>query len=145
VADTSVAITPGSGAQVDARSQPGGDLRQVVTIGDGDLTPIAPVDAAGLQTRPGKAAASSTARVTAATSSTLLLAANTARLTATVFNDSSAELYLKYGSGATSTSKKLTVPSKGFWEMPPGSTYTGVIHGAWASATGAADIGEDTA
>src|SRR5215204_4309254 len=105
MADTSVGITPGTGASVDARSQPGGDLRQVVTIGDGDATPIAPVDAAGLHIHAGKTATSPTpVRVTAAASSTQLLAANTARQGVVIHNDSTADLFVKEGTAASAIS-----------------------------------------
>ena len=46
MADTSVAITPGAGANVDAQSVPGGDLQQTVTLGDGQNA------ARGAQIRP---------------------------------------------------------------------------------------------
>lgn len=46
MADSNVAITPGSGANVDVRTVENGDLRQVVVVGgDGTAANIAPVDA----------------------------------------------------------------------------------------------------
>lgn len=146
IADTSVSITPGTGAQVDARSQPGGDLRQVVTIGDGDTSPIAAVDAVGFTVRPGKTATATTTRVAAAITSTQLLAANANRLNASIFNDSTDTLYVKYGTAASATSKKFALKAGEYWEMPTGGTiHTGIIHGLWSGTNGAADVNEETA
>lgn len=146
MADTSVAITPGSGAAVDARSQPGGDLRQVVTIGDGDTTPIAPVDAAGLHIHAGKTGTAPTpARVTAATSSTQLLAANTARLGVVIHNDSTtADLFVKYGTAASVTSYIYKLAPQQHLMLPEVGQplYTGVIHGIWTAAAGSATVNE---
>lgn len=147
IGDTSVSITPGSGASVDARSQPGGDLRQVVVIGDGDTTPIAPVDGAGLHVHAGKTATSPTpARVASAITSTLLLALNAARQGVVVHNDSSADLFVKFGTAASATSYVYKVSSQGHLVLPePGQPlYTGVIHGIWSAAAGAATVNELT-
>jgi hypothetical protein len=147
VADTSVAITPGSGASVDARSQPGGDLRQVVTIGDGDATPIAPVDAAGLHIHAGRTDIGPTPfRIAAATSATSLLNSNAARFGVVIHNDSTADLYVKYGGGAATTSYVYKVPAQGHLVLPePGQPlFTGQITGIWTAAAGAANITELT-
>jgi len=83
-------------------------------------------------------------RVAAAVSSTQLLAANSIRLAASFYNDSTADLYLKFGTAASATSKTVTVPAGGIYELPGLPVYGGVIHGIWTSATGAADITEGT-
>jgi hypothetical protein len=150
VGDTSVAITPGSGAvNVDARSQPGGDVRQVVTIGDGDATPIAPVDASGLHVHAGTTATAPTpARLSDTTTSTQLLASNTARKGAVIHNDSDATLYVKYGTAASATSYVYKLLSQAHLTLPePGQPiYTGIIHGLWSAdtAAGAATVNEVT-
>ena len=144
MADSAVAVTPGSGANVDTRTQTGGDHRQVVVVGDETAATCAPVDAGGVHTRPGKTTTAATTRVAGAVTSTQLLAANAARITASFYNDSSADLYLKYGTAASATSKKLRIPPAGYWEMPAGNVYTGVVHGLWTAATGAVDIVEET-
>src|SRR5829696_10318154 len=105
MADSSIGVTLGTGALVDTRTQPGGDHRQVVTIGDGDATPIAAVDAAGLHVHAGKTSTAPTpVRVPDAATSTQLLALNTARLGVIIHNDSDSVLYVKYGTGASATS-----------------------------------------
>jgi hypothetical protein len=80
--------------------------------------------------------------VSASTSNQTLLAANTSRIGATVYNDSSEILYLKLGVIASTTSFTVQMESKTYYETPYG--YTGQIDGLWANAVGAARIGELT-
>lgn len=81
--------------------------------------------------------------VSASASSVLLSAANTLKLGATIYNDSTATLYLKFGSTASTTSFTVKIFAEGTYEVPDG--YTGRIEGIWASATGAARVTELTA
>jgi len=76
-------------------------------------------------------------------SSTTLLAANSARLGATIYNDSTAELLVKFGATASSSSFTVAIGSDGYFETP--FSYTGRIDGIWGSATGDARITEITA
>jgi len=148
MANTSIAVTPGSGASVDAESQPGGDLRQVVVIGDPASTAVGPVDTAGIHVHAGKTGTAPTpARVPDATTSTLLLAANTARQGVVIHNDSDAILYVKYGTAASATSYVYKVLSQAHLTLPEAGQpiYTGVIHGIWATdAGGFATVNEIT-
>jgi hypothetical protein len=67
--------------------------------------------------------------------SVTILASNTARLGATVYNDSSATLYLLLGATAASTTNyTCRVVSSGYYEVPFG--YTGQLTGIWASDPG---------
>lgn len=76
-------------------------------------------------------------------SNVTLLAANANRLGATVFNDSTVDLYLKLGATASVTSFTCKVAAAGYYEVP--SHYVGIIDGIWASnAAGAARITELT-
>lgn len=96
---------------------------------------------------PTSAPASSTSTLTsvaAAASSTSLLALNTSRKQATFFNDSTAILYLKLGTTASTTSYTVQIPSNGYYELPGISVYTGAIQGIWSSATGNVRITELT-
>ena len=81
-----------------------------------------------------------------AATSTTILAANTSRKGATVFNDSTALLYLALSdTTASATAYTVQVPAGGFYELPPteGGCYTGKIVGIWASdASGAARVTE---
>lgn len=79
-----------------------------------------------------------------ATSATIL-ASNANRLGATVYNDSSATLYLLLGSTAASaTNYTCRVASMGYYEVPFG--YTGQLTGIWATdpGDGAARVTEIT-
>lgn len=72
-----------------------------------------------------------------------ILASNIARLGATVYNDSTAILYLLMA-GATSSSTVYSVQlgPNAYYEVP--ANYTGVLKGIWASATGNARVTELT-
>lgn len=78
--------------------------------------------------------------VAGSATSVSLLAANASRKGATVYNDSSAILYLKLGATASTTSYTLQMAANGYYEVPFG--YVGAIDGIWASATGNARITE---
>lgn len=82
-----------------------------------------------------------TGEVASSTSSVLLFAENRDRYGATVYNSSTAILYVKLGNNASSTSfnvalAALTGGIGGYYEVPYG--YTGPVTGAWASANGSA-------
>lgn len=78
------------------------------------------------------------------TSSVTLAAANADRLGLIVYNDSSGDLYLKFGSSASSTSFTVKIPADSYWEMPE-PVYTGIVTGAWSTdAGGAARVTELT-
>jgi hypothetical protein len=80
--------------------------------------------------------------VTAATSSTQLFAASAsadprATLQRIVKNDSSALLYVKFGTGASATSYTQDVVAGATYELPR-PVYPGVVEGIWVAANGAA-------
>lgn len=83
--------------------------------------------------------AASTSSVTAATSSTVLFAARTdgAAHSRLVFNDSTATLYLKFGTAASTTSHTVQIPAGGYFEFPD-PLYDGAVEGVWGAANGAA-------
>jgi hypothetical protein len=79
--------------------------------------------------------------VSGSASSTTILAANTGRLGAVIFNDSTAVLYLDLTGGtASSSSYSVQLGAGSYFEVPHG--YLGLITGIWASATGAARVTE---
>jgi len=83
------------------------------------------------------------ANVSGSASSGTLLAANDARLGATIWNDSVAVLYVDYTGGtASATSCSVKLAADAYLEIPYG--HTGLITGIWASATGAARVTELT-
>jgi hypothetical protein len=81
-----------------------------------------------------------TSTVAALATTTTLLASNTLRLGATIYNDSTSILYLKLGATASNTSYTVQLFSNGYYEVPYG--YTGIIDGIWVSATGNARVTE---
>lgn len=90
------------------------------------------------------AATGTNSAVAASASSVTILASESARLGATVFNDSTVDLYLDLSGGtATTSSYTVKVAAGGYFEVPFG--YTGAITGLWASATGNARVTQLTA
>lgn len=55
----------------------------------------------------------------------------------TVWNDSTAVLYLKFGATASTTSYTVQLAAGYYYEFPQ-PTYAGQVDGIWASANGAA-------
>jgi hypothetical protein len=70
-----------------------------------------------------------------------LLSANANRRSLSIFNDSTAVLYIKFGATASTSSYKLQIAAGGYYEMPQ-PAYPGQIDGIWASANGNARISE---
>lgn len=89
------------------------------------------------------------ANVGGSASSVTLIALNTNRLGGVIVNDSSAILYIKYGSSASATSFTYVLQGSASGaqalELPANPRYTGIITGIWASATGNARVTELTA
>lgn len=83
-----------------------------------------------------------TSSVSDTASSTQLLASNSERKGAAIWNDSSAVLYVLLGSDtASATNCTAKVAADGYYETPP--TYLGEVKGIWASdSSGAARITE---
>lgn len=142
MADSSVAITAGSGTLVDTRDV-GGQHRQVVVVGD-DSANIAEVLGAAVAVRPVRAATGTITSITAATTTTTLLSSNTNRVKACFYNDSTATLYLALASGASTSSYTVKLGPDAYFELPGEGVYTGVITGIWSSANGAVKCTELT-
>ncbi len=113
-----------------------------LTLGQATMANSLPVTNASDQTPLTTSTATKTS-VAGAASDTSLLASNTGRKGATFYNDSTAILYLSYGSGAASTSSyTVQIPANGFFELPPAPIYTGAIRGIWSAANGNVRISE---
>lgn len=78
--------------------------------------------------------------VTAATTNIQLLAANASRKGATIWNNSTASLYIELGATASANAYAAKLDPAGYYELPFG--YTGVIAGLWTAANGNALIRE---
>lgn len=83
-----------------------------------------------------------TSSVASSATNVTILALNTNRLGATVYNDSTKILYLKLGTTASTTDFTTQIDRDGYYEIPFG--YTGRIDGIWASANGNARVTELT-
>lgn len=81
--------------------------------------------------------------VTASTSTVTLLAANAARLGATLYNDGTKDLWVKFGAAASQTSFTVKMVKDAYYEVPYG--YTGTLTGVWdTGVSGAARVTELT-
>lgn len=144
---TTVATIP-SGTTI-ATDDVAGTHYEVIKLADGtadSATRIAsgvgtPVSA--LRVVEATAATSTLANVAGSATSVTLQASNANRLGWTVFNDSTAILYVKCGATASTTSFTVKMAAGAYWELP--FRYTGVVDGIWASATGNARVTEFTA
>lgn len=88
-----------------------------------------------------RSATATTSSVADSATSVSLLAANTARVGATVYNDSTEALYLKLGATASLTDFTVKLVAGAYYEAPYG--YVGAIDGIWAAnASGSARITE---
>lgn len=79
--------------------------------------------------------------VAGSATSVALFAANAAAKGRAIANESSAVLYVKFGSTASATSYTVRMEPGDHYEFPA-PLYCGVVHGIWASATGAARVTE---
>jgi hypothetical protein len=83
-----------------------------------------------------------TANVSSSASNTTLLSASAGSINGrTIFNDSTAVLYVKFGVTASATSYTVQIAAGGYFEFPD-PLYTGQVDGIWASANGNARITE---
>lgn len=90
----------------------------------------------------GGTATATLSNVSGSASSVSLLASNAARKGAVFYNDSTASLYLKFGTTASATSFTTLIPPSGYYELPTTVVYTGAIDGIWSAANGAVRITE---
>lgn len=80
-----------------------------------------------------------------AVTSFTVLAANTNRLGATVYNDSTNVLYLAMAATSSTTAYTVQITAGGYWELPnDGCGYTGILTGIALAATGNVRVTELT-
>ncbi len=98
-----------------------------------------------LRTQAGGSATGTKSNVAGSASSVTILASNTSRKGAIIYNDSTAVLYLDLSGGtAASTSYSVQLPANAYFELPGPNVYNGAITGIWSSATGNARVTEWT-
>lgn len=100
-----------------------------VDIGDVDVTSMP------------KVATETASNVASSATSVTLLASNASRKSASIYNDSTQVLYVKFGATASATSFKVAMAAGSYFEFPE-PMYTGVVDGVWASANGNARVSE---
>lgn len=79
--------------------------------------------------------AATLANVASSDSSVTLFSANSGAVGRAVFNDSTAVLYLKFGTTASTSSYTVQLAASGYFEFPQ-PLYGGRVDGIWASANG---------
>ncbi|MBE8968378.1 hypothetical protein IQ277_19770 [Nostocales cyanobacterium LEGE 12452] len=80
--------------------------------------------------------------VASSTTSVTILAGNSNRKGATIWNDSTAILFIEFGATATTSAFAAKLFAGGYYEVP--FHYTGVISGIWSVANGNALVRELT-
>ncbi|MEH2357543.1 hypothetical protein [Nostoc sp.] len=80
--------------------------------------------------------------VASSTTTVTILAANSNRKGATIWNDSTANLFIEFGATSTTTAFTAKLFAGGYYEVP--FHYTGVISGIWSAANGNALVRELT-
>jgi hypothetical protein len=114
-----------------------------INDGGGSLTVDGTVAVTGTVSANQKSSTATTSSVSDQATNATLLSLNANRLGATIYNDSTATLYVKLGTTATTTDFTVILAPGGYYEVPFG--YTGRIDGIWASdQSGAARITELT-
>jgi hypothetical protein len=87
----------------------------------------------------GRAASAVTSNVASSATTVTVLAENANRRGATIWNDSTAILYLRFGTfGASATNATVKLVADAYFEVPFG--YTGAIQGIWSAVNGAARV-----
>lgn len=81
-------------------------------------------------------------QVSAAITNTSILAANANRKGASIYNNSSANLYLAFGATAATTAFSVKVPPNNLYEFPNPPVWTGAVSGIWDAANGNAQVTE---
>ena len=81
--------------------------------------------------------------VASSASNVTLLAANAARKGASIFNDSTTNLFVKFGATASTTSFAVKMIPFSYFELEF-PCYTGIIDGIWDTANGSARVNEMT-
>lgn len=89
------------------------------------------------------ASAATLSNVASSATNVTLLASNSSRKGATIFNDSTQVLYVKFGATASATSFTYYVFPSQTMEFPA-PIYQGIVDGLWASANGNARLTEIT-
>ena len=86
------------------------------------------------------AAGAACTSVASVNANAILLLPNANRVGASIYNDSTANLYVKCGATASTTSYTVKMATLSYYELPYG--YTGQVDGFWDAANGNARVTE---
>lgn len=118
----------------------------IPTVGQKTMAGSQPVaiasDQSAIATLAPHTATAALTNVASSATSVTVLASNVNRKQATVYNDSTQILYLKFGTTASVTSYTVQLSANAYYELPGITCYTGGIDGIWASANGNARVTE---
>lgn len=109
---------------------------------DDDDNAVFLTDKYGRNVQTKRAPTATLSNVSGSATSVTLISANNHRLGFSIYNDSTADLYVKYGATASTSSFTVLMVAGAYYEDPYG--YTGIVDGIWASATGNARCTEMT-
>jgi hypothetical protein len=147
-----IAITAGSGTNVAADDIASVFYQRVKLSLGADGTAVDAVAGAGatgtgvqrVVEATGACTTGTASAVSDAASDTTILASNAARYGATIWNDSTADLYLLLANAtASATNATVKLPADSYYELPFG--YTGIVKGIWSTnASGSARVTEFT-
>jgi hypothetical protein len=104
----------------------------------GNLVPLSVDTSGNLRVLNAKASSSNITSVNATTSSTVILASNPNRITASIFNNSNKTMYLALAATATTSLYSIQIASGAYYELP--AVYTGIISAVWASGANSAAL-----
>jgi hypothetical protein len=102
---------------------------------------LTPINSEITSNIPTGATTSTSSSIASSSSNILLLASNTDRAGATIYNDSTSILYVKLGTGCTTSSFTCQLPPCSYYEVPT-PVFQGEIDGFWATINGNARITE---
>ena len=100
---------------------------------DSDLNDVSSTQP--LPTEMVKKASATLANVSGSSTNVTLLASSASRVGACFFNDSTSDMYLKFGATASTTSFTVKVLAGGYFALTP-PIYTGIIDGIWDTTNG---------
>lgn len=144
--NTNLGTTTDAAVSTDANGSVSAKLRGLIVLVVNLLSrwPAALGAGGGLKTELTAATTATLSNVNDQATNIQLLASTAGRRGLIAFNDSLADLYLKYGATASATSFTVKILAGGYWEMPQ-PVYTGQIDGIWTSdSTGAVRLTELT-
>lgn len=160
MADSSIAITPGAGASIDTRTNPGGDHRQVIVVGDPSADAVAGVSTAGALLVQGFQSSRSTGNITTASTTIPAVDVSNYNIVTVTIRGTHAGINLTFEASddggtnyfpvmaartdifsAAATSGVITSNASWAWDVPIGAfTHFRVRSTAWTSGTGVVGI-----